>query len=76
MQRSNKPIDPYYEDWLEIVDTAWDYRDDPVERGVLSECFYCKTVILHDGDGDDFDTPIPESHCTHCTTEATRYLCG
>lgn len=76
-RRSLPPVDPNIEEWLDVADSAWDYRDDTNERGVLGECWYCNAIILFDGDAaDDFNISEPEIHCDGCNSSAQRNLCG
>lgn len=75
-KRNLTPIDPFIEDWMEVADTAWDYRDDLNKRGMLFECWYCNATILADGEAEDFSVSEPEIHCEECTSAATRNLCG
>lgn len=77
--RRSHPIDHHYDDWLSVAESSDDHRNDTSKRGVLSECFYCGSTVLTDGDNADFKADfrdkIPEIHCNDCATIATRFLC-
>ena len=55
--------------WDEIDDipVADDLRSKLDERGVITECFYCKNPIRIDGDNGDYNTiPHDGYHCNLC----------